>query len=233
MSDVNPQEITIRGRLSYPNWTHEEALRFNAKSDFPKKPEDVRPSVNMLLGQAQSDKLVAHLKDVFLPWCAEQHKLGPKERSALKPGDVKKLDRILTEQDWDVDKVLGLLSPVPEKTLELAPEAVVSVKVQGFKATDFKKKAVVRDASVLRNQLEDIEIPERGLILDLADTTIDMYAGCVVGATINLFAFLASGQPGITANTPAIVFLADAPTFSSGGSGVDEDALFMDFEEDE
>ena len=225
MNQKNPQNITIRGRLSWPVWTVAEALKRNPKSKFPKKDEDVKASFNLLLAEAQTEKLIAHLKDVFFPWCIEQEKAG--QKSGLTAAQVKKLTRNLDERDWETDGVFGLIGPVPEKSAELAPEAEINVRVNGLKGRDLEQKAVVKDESQLKNPTEDIVIPERGLILPAQDTTIELYPGSVCAATINLFAFVGA-QPGVTASAGAVIFVQDADRFGGGGTEIDEDDIFMD-----
>ena len=108
---------------------------------------------------------------------------------------------------------------------------MLSLKVNGLQKTDFDLKAVVRSADQLANPMDDLIIPERGTILPLSDTKLDLYPGSNAGATINLWAFVSGKTPGITASTGTIVFLSDNERFGGGG-GLDEDAIFADFDED-
>lgn len=227
-AEKNPQEITIRGRLSWPKFTMAEALAQNATSKFPKKPDEVKPNFNLLLLPDQQDKLITKIKDEFLPFCAARGKAG--EKSGLDAGQIKKLTRALDAAEWDVDEVLGLIKPVHEKTVELAPEAVASVKVNGFKGQDIVLKAVVRSEADLRNPTDDVIIPERGMIMDVNDTTLELYPGSFVAAQINMFAFVAAGNPGITASTSTAIFVGHADRFGGGGA-LDEDAVFMDLDD--
>lgn len=224
-SEKNPQEITVRGRLSWPTWTYAEALKRNPKSKFPKPDDEVKPSFSLLLGEAHAEKLVNHLKDVFLPWCLEQEKAGAK--SALTAAQVKKVTRILDEADWETDGVFGLIKAVHEKSRDLAPEAVLELKVNGFKKRDIELKAVVKDESQLANPTDDLIIPARGLILPVEDTKLELYPGSIVASTINLFAFVGA-QVGITASASTAVFVGDADRFGGGGNAIDEDEMFMD-----
>lgn len=228
MADVkNPQNVTLRGRLSWPNLTYAQALAQNARSKFPKKDEEVRPNFQLLLEEDQADKLVAHLRDVFLPWCKEQGKA--KEKSGLEDKHVKKLLRVLDDADWETEGILGLIKPVHEKTAELAPEAVMAVQVNGFRGQDLELKAVVRSEDDLRNPIDDFVIPARGAVLPIEDTNLELYPGAVVAAQLNLFAFVGANV-GITASTPTVVFVRDAERFGGGG-GLDEEDLFMTIED--
>lgn len=206
MTSTNPQELTIRGRLSWPTFSHAAAVKRNAKSDYPKADaSEVKPDFSLLLTQVQADKLVAHLRDEFLPWAEEQGKKG--ERSGLEAGQAKKLRKVLDEADWETEGIVNIIGPVHEKTAELAPEAVMQVKVSGQKGRDLPQKAIVRQQSELRVPDEELVIPARGLILPVSDTNLELYPGSIVGATINLYAFVSGKTPGIIASTAAAIFL--------------------------
>lgn len=225
----NPQVLTVRGRLSWPTWTYAEALKRNTTSKFPKKDEDVRPNFSLLLGDGQAGKLVNHLLTEFIPWGEAQDKAG--EKSGITPAHAKKLKKILNEADWEVDGVLGLIRAVHEKSADLAPEAVMAVSINGFKGRDLERKAIVKDEDQLKVNDGTMVIPPRGLILPVEDTKLELYPGSIVAATINLFAFTAAGNPGITASTGAAIFAADADRFGGGGGEIDEDSIFMEDED--
>lgn len=223
----DPQVITLRGRLSWPNFTIEQALALNAKSKFPKANDKVRAGFTLLLEQEQLDKLVKHLTDVFLPWCVDQGK--SKERSGLTAAQAKRLQKILDEAEWDVEGIVGLIKPVHERTQELAPEAAVEVPVNGLPGRDIDQKAIVRSEDDLRNPLDDIDIPARGMIMDIADTKFELYPGCEAVAQLNLFAFTGANV-GITSSASAAIFVADNERFG-GGVDLDEDDIFMDIDD--
>lgn len=231
MATERPKDITIKGRLSFPKFTMTEALAFNRTSKYAKPDERVRPHFFMLLDDVQQDKLVSYIRDQFLPWAAEQGKLpDPEKKSGLSAGQVKKLTKILDEKDWEVDAVLGLINPVAEQTAELAPETVASVKVNGLAGQDLVQKAVVRSEDELANPVDDLIIPERGMILPVKDTVHELYPGCYVAAQLNLWAFVSAGNPGITASTGTVVFVGDGERFG-GGAGLDEDEVFMSLDD--
>lgn len=232
MATDKPKALTIRGRLSFPNFTYEQALRQNKKSDYPKADEKVRPNFNMLLTQVQQDKLIAYIKDEFLPWVEEQEKAYPKasDKSGLSAANIKKITRALDEADWEVDKILGLLGPVPERTVDLAPEAVSSLRVTGFPRQDLTQKVLVTDLDQLKNPV-DVVLPARGEFYPQEDTKVELYPGCHVAAQLDMWAFTAVGNPGITATTPAVLFIADGERFGGGG-GIDEEDVFMDLDEE-
>ena len=221
----DPQTVTIYGRLSYPVFTYAEAVARNAKkTQYQKKPEDVTPEFNLLLEQPQLDKLVSHITDVFLPWCLEQHTAGQK-RSALDDKQIKKILAVF--EDLSDQPPYLPVRVVPEKTAEMAPEAVATLKVNGAKGTDLVQKAIVNDESELVVPGGDIIIPARGVIMPIRDTVHTLYGGCYAAATLNLYAYISSGLPGISASASTIVFKTDGDRFG-GGVAVDEDDIFED-----
>ena len=225
MATKDPQTVTIYGRLSYPVFSIVDAQARNAKKvQYQKKPEDVAPEFNLLLEQPQLDKLVTHLKDVFLPWCLEQHTAGQK-RSALDDKQIKKILVVL--EDLSDQPPYLPVRELPEKTAELAPEAVATLKVNGTKGVDMVQKAIVNNEDELAVPDGNIIIPERGIIMPIRDTVHSLYGGCYAAATLNLYAYISSGLPGISASASTIVFKTDGDRFG-GGVAVDEDDIFED-----
>ena len=50
----SPKNVTIYGRLSFPTFDYQQAVRKNSTSDYPKADvADVTPDFNLLLEQAQ------------------------------------------------------------------------------------------------------------------------------------------------------------------------------------
>ncbi len=229
MASTNPQNVTIKGRLSFPVFTHDEAVKRNAKSKYPKSdPAEVRPGFDLIVSDGQLAKLLDHLRNVFLPWCEEQGKKG--DKSGLTAAQVKKLLKTIDEDDWETETILGLIKGVHEKTAELAPEGRASVKVNGYRGQDLVRKAVVKDKDQLKNSLDDVVIPPRGEIFPIEDTKLDLYPGSYVAATLNLFAFVGANV-GITASTNTVIFVEDRDRFGGGGDVIDEDDIFMDDDE--
>ena len=222
----NPSTVTIYGRLSFPLFTHAEAVAAN--SSAPKTfrvddPTKVKTSFNLLLEDAQLDKLVTHIKDVFLPWVLAEHGKG---NDRYKDFDQKAINKILkvVDYDWEDQPPFILIKPVSEKTLELMPEAVASVKLTGQPGQDIILKAIVNDESELAvNDGETVVFP---VIKPLNQTTHMMYPGAYVAATINLYVY--SGvTPGLSGGANTAVFKADADRFG-GGVDVDVDEMFLD-----
>lgn len=223
----DPQTVTIYGRLSFPVWTYEQALVRNAQKpnkQYIKKPEDVAPEFNLLVEQPQMDKLVTHIRDEFIPFCAAREAAGEK-RNKLDAKQIKKIEAVLADLEDQPPHIP--IKPVPEKTQALAPECVAMVKINGMKGVDIDLKAIVQTEDELEVPMPDLVIPPRGIVLPLKQTVHQMYAGCYVAATINLYAYESQGLPGITASASTAVFKADGDRFG-GGVAVDEDEIFAD-----
>lgn len=225
MSDKNPKTVTIYGRLSFPNFSYDQAVKRNATSQYAKSdPADVAPDFNLLVEQPQLDKLVAHVKDVFLPYCAEQEATGQK-RDNLTDAEVKKLLKAIDAADWETQPPYLCIKAVAEKTALLAPEAVASIKIVGNKGVDIEQKAIVNSEDELL--VPDPDLLKFPVIKPIGQTVHQMYGGAYVAATLNLYAFVSGKLPGFSASASTAVFKADGERFG-GGVSVDEDEIFDD-----
>jgi hypothetical protein len=220
----SPKNVTIYGRLSFPNFDYKQAVARNATSQFKKDDADVAPDFNLLLEQPQLDKLKTHLLDVFLPYCVEQNKKGEK-RDALDQKQVDKIVAIIEAEEWDNQPPYISIKPVPAKTQDLAPECLASLKVIGNKGMDIEQKAIVQDESELA--VPDPDLVQFPVIKPIGQTVHSLYGGCYAVATLNLFAFVSGKLPGFSASASTVVFKADGDRFG-GGVSVDEDEIFMD-----
>jgi len=228
MADKSPKTITIYGRLSFPRFTHAEAVAANKKSNFPAANEaDVKPEFNLLIEQGQFEKLRDHIRDVFIPYAQEQYAKDPKSKDALDPKVVKKILQKLDDEDWDGAPILPFKS-ISEKNAEAAPEAVASVKVVGSKGQDITLKATVYDESQLA--VPDPDILTYPVLKNLKETVFNMYAGAYVAATLNLYAYFSSAAVnGISAGANAAVYRGnlEGERFG-GGTDIDEEDIFLD-----
>jgi hypothetical protein len=224
MAPKNPKTVTIYGRLSFPNFVYASAVARNAKSQFPKAPEDVAPDFNLLVEQAQLDKLITHVTSEFLPYCLDQSTKGEK-RDALTKAEVDKILKIINAADWDSQPPYIPVKPVSDKTAPLAPEAVANIKVMGNKGVDIEEKAIVQNEDeLLVPDPDQLTFP---VIKPIGQTVHSMYGGCYVAATLNLYAFISGKLPGFSASASVAVFKADGDRFG-GGMAVDEDEIFLD-----
>lgn len=224
MGAKNPKTVTIYGRLSFPNFQYAQAVARNAKSQYAKDAADVAPDFNLLVEDKQLEKLVTHVKQEFLPYCLEQSNKGEK-RDALTKAEVDRIVELIDSGDFAAQPPYLAIKPVPEKTAMLAPEAVASIKIAGNKGIDIECKAIV-------NSEDELLVPDPDLltfpvIKPIGQTVHQMYGGCYVAATLNLYAFISGKLPGFSASASVAVFKADGDRFG-GGASVDEDEIFLD-----
>ncbi len=224
-AEKNPKTVTIYGRLSCPSFTTGEAFALSQKGKYPAKSEaEAQPSFQLLVEQAQLDKFMAHVENVFFPYCIEQDKKDEK-RDRLSAAEVKKLlDGMkddLAEQMFNTP-----LKEVHAKTAELAPEAVATVKVVGNKGVDIELKAIVNDEDEL--SVPDPDQIKYPVIKPIHQTVHSMYPGAYVAVTLNLYAYHNDPKrPGFGAGASTAVFKADGDRFG-GGTTVDEEEIFAD-----
>lgn len=220
----DPQTVTVQGRLSYASFTPEEAHQLSLKGKYPTADAaSTKPHFNVLLEQAQHDKLVAHLEDVFFPWTNEQHAAGEK-RNALPPADSAKLIKDIKKF---ADATLNVgIKEVPEKTQPLAPECVSSIKVSGQKGVAIVQKAAVYSEDELR--VPEPDILTYPVIRPINATVHELYPGSIVAVTLNVWSsYNDPKRPLLGLSASTVVFKADAERFG-GGVAVDEDDIFAD-----
>ena len=174
MASQNPKNVTIKGRLSFPRFTHKEAVAANDRSKFKKPdPNEVAPEFNLLLEQDQLDKLKDHILNVFLPY-VEQQVANKEKRDTLNPKLIQKIKDKIDAEDWDGSPFLPM-KPVSEKNAEAAPESVASVKITGSKGGDITLKARVENESQLDDGIRAM-IEHPGPVI--VDCLVDKPAKC-------------------------------------------------------
>lgn len=223
MASKDPRVVTIRGRLSFPEWTHDYAVKRNADSPFPKAdPNEVSCSAVVVVDQQMLDKLLTHLESEYFPSIKA---LAPGEKGHMDPKVLAKLETQLAEADWEDQPPYIAIKPVSEKTIDYWPEAVAQVKVTGPKGEDLTQMAIVQSE-------DDLAVPDPNRIVYPAVLPIDktiykMYAGCNVVVTLNLYSFVSGKQPGWSAGVSCVIFHSDNDRFG-GGVSIDMDEVFMD-----
>lgn len=224
-STKNPATVTVYGRLSYPVFSYQAAVARNAKSKFPAKDiAEVTPEFNLLLEQAQLDKLTNHVLTEFFPYCLAQAAAGEK-RNALEQKDIDRMTKLIEAEDWEGQPPYIPMKVVPEKTALLAPEAKVMLKVKGNRGVDVEQKAIVNSEAELL--VPDPDLLQFPVIRPAHQTVHNLYGGCYAAATLNLYAFISGKMPGFSASAGTVVFKADGDSFG-GGVAVDEDDIFND-----
>lgn len=228
-SPINPDQaksLTIKGRLSFPRFTHAEAVAANATSSFPKAADKVGPEFNLLIEQDQLDKIKTHIRDVFIPFVQQQNAAGEK-RDTLDDKYLKKVLAKLDADDFEAVAPHLPLKEVSEKNRDSMPEAVANVKITGRPGSDIKLMAKVTDETQMA--VPDPDILSFPVLKPLGETVFDMYAGAWVATTLNLFAFQQSASVnGISAGGAVAVYLGDleGDRFGGGGASIDESAIF-------
>lgn len=222
--DKSPKNVTCYGRLSFPTWTAQEAYDRSQGGKYPAASvAEAAPNFNLLLEQAQHEKLLNHFEQEFLPYCVSQYKADEK-RDRL---DEKEVKALLTQiKALDPDGVYNVpLRPVHEKSAELAPECVSSLKVIGTKGVDIELKAIVHGEDELI--VPDPDQLTWPCVKPIGQTVHQMYPGAYVAVTLNLYAYHNGKLPGFSAGASVAVFRNDGDRFG-GGVSVDEDEIFAD-----
>lgn len=220
---ANEKTVTVWGWISFPEFTAQGAYTQSQKGDYPAADvASASPNFLLLLNDTQAEKFRKHVEDTFLPYCEAQSKKGEK-KDALTPAEVKLL---LTAIDDPANAVVNTpYKVISEKTAVLRPDAVAAIKCIGGKGTDIELKAIVNSESELA--VPDPDILSFPVIKPLSATTHQIYAGCQVAATINLYAYKNGKNPGFSAGVSTAVFRADDDRFG-GSVAIDESEIFMD-----
>lgn len=220
---ANEKTVTVWGWISFPEFTAAGAYTQSQKGDYPAKDEaSASPNFLLLLNDTQAEKFRKHVEDVFLPYVESQHKKGEK-KDALSPAEVKQL--LAACEDPANALVNTPFKVISEKTAVLRPDAVAAVKCIGGKGTDIELKAIVNSEAELA--VPDPDILSFPVIKPLSATTHQIYAGCQVAATLNLYAYKNGKNPGFSAGVSTAVFRADDERFG-GSVSIDESEIFMD-----
>ena len=221
-----PKTCTIYGRLSFPVWTAQEAYDWGLKGQYPAKDvASAAPSFQLLVSQSQWELFKKHAVDTFLPYCVDQEQKGEK-RDALSAKEAKAIIDGL--EDLPNQMYNTPAKPVHEKSAALAPEAVATIRCIGPKGGEIALKAIVDDAGQLSVPDPDLIVDKNNKhVLPIGNTKFQMYPGCYVAATLNLYAYHNGKHPGFSAGVSAAVFKMDGERFG-GSIEVDEDAIFLD-----
>lgn len=222
--ESNPKVVTVRGRLSFPSWTAQEAYDRSQSGQYPAKSvAEAKPEFSLVLEQPQVDKFVSKIVDEFFPYCLQQFEKDEK-KDRLDASEIAELTKQVQKHDGE-----GVYNTpfkkVSDKTLELAPEAAGVIKIIGPTGGNFELKAVAWDESQL--DPVDPDILKFPVIKPINETVHQMYPGCYVAVTINLYAYHNGKLPGFSAGATVAVFREDGERFG-GGVSVDEDEMFMD-----
>lgn len=230
MPDTTFKKHNVRGAVTYSQFTMPEALAQNAKSDpkYKKTDDKVAPTVQLLLDQAQLDKIIAHIVDTYLPEAVRRHNAG-ESRDAFDAKMAKKIETAITSgqaNDWDVAPPHLPVKKVYAKTLEAAPWAVGTLRFAGTVGKDIEQLARVNNESELK--VPDPDVLDYPILRPIGQTIHELYPGAWAYATLNLSGFnMSATNYGISAYANTIVFLEDRDRLG-GGVAFDAEDVFMD-----
>ncbi len=225
MAPNDPKVVTISGRLSWPVFKYADAVVRNQKSQYPLPTESVTPEFNLLIEQPMLDKYLAFVYDEFFPAILAENALDNKK--GLDKAAIDRLKKIIDAQAWEDQPPYIPIKAVPEKTAEMAPEAVAMLKIKGNRGVDVNLMAVVNGDSEFDRPEFAEDILSYPVIKPIGQTVHNLYAGCIAAATLNHYGYMSGKLPGFSASASTCVFKLDADRFG-GGVDVDEDAIFMD-----
>lgn len=225
----NTKNVTIYGRLSWPTWTAQAAYDKSLGGKYPAKSVDeAKPDFNLVVDQAQLDKLRDFAINTFFPYCIQQDADGAKS-DKLTAAEVAEITKQIKSADFGGKSAIynSPFKPVHEKTLEMAPGAAASIKLIGSEGVDIVLKAIVEDESEFLDPAAHTDVLKYPVVQPIGVTVHNMYPGAYVAVTCNLYAYHNGKIPGFSAGASVAVFKADADRFG-GGVDVDLDEIFAD-----
>lgn len=219
-----PDSINAAGRLSFPTFTaegaYESAHRAGSKlkpNQRPKTPADAKASFSLILSGTEQERLIEHVLTQVLPYFRQN------------PGDLDdaELDEVEDFLKKDIHNAGSCFKAVADKTLELVPSAASSLMVKAYRpGTDIKQEAFVTEESQL------VSKPfSKKAIFPIEDTTLEMYPGAGVKATVSFWISSVNGNVYLSCNASAAVLFRELPSFVGGGSDSsmgDDDGDFID-----
>lgn len=221
--DIDPREVTLYGRLSYPTFTAQGAFELSQRGKHPvASPAAAKPSFMLAVEADQLKKFRDHVENQFFPFIEQRAKEGEKSNAL----DAKQV--ALLKESIDANGAGVCNTPWKEmndKAQETFPEAVALLKFIGNAGVDLKQMAIVRNEDELA--VPDPDILRFPVLLPINETVHTMYAGCYVAVTCNLYAYTQGKLPGFSAGATTAVFKQDGDRIG-GGVEVNEDEIFAD-----
>jgi hypothetical protein len=224
----DPKAITVRGRLSWPRFTHAEAVAANKRSNYVNPDESkVSPEFSMYIEPAQLQKIVDHIDNVFLPYVEQQIAKGEKRDSFPDIKYVKKIREKLAAGDLEAVVPHLPMKEIDAKQQAGVPEAVASVKVKGRAGGNITVEATVFEEDQLL--VPDADILSYPVRKPIGATILEPYPGAYVVATLNLYAYFQSASVyGVGAGADLVFVMGNLQGDRLGGGvEVDEDEIFL------
>jgi hypothetical protein len=229
-TDTKFKNVNVRGAITYSQFTMPEAFDANdrSKAEYKKAPDKVAPVVQFLLDKVQQDKVIAHIRDIYIPEALKRHAAGEK-KDTFEKKYADKILKALTEGEadgWETTPPHLPLKKVYVKTKDVAPWAVATLKITGSAGRDIEQLARV-------NTEDELKVPDSGILSfptlrPIGETVHELYPGAWAYTTLNLSGFFMNpGNYGISGYANQIVFIEDRDRLA-GGTVLDEDDIFMD-----
>ena len=223
------KRVTVKGRLSFPRFKHAEAVAFAAQSQFDSKkdPSEISSSFALLLEQDQVDKIVAHVRDKYLPFAKAQNAVGEKRDGKLDPKYIDKILKFMEAGDWSDAPPNFPIKAINPKYQDQTPECVARLEIKGPKGGDVLLKARVEDETQL--VVPDPDLVTFPVVKPIEQTAFQMYPGAYVAATLNLYSYFSSNAIyGIGAGANTAVYLGNlhGEKLGGGGNDVNDDDVF-------
>lgn len=227
-SNTDFKKVNIRGAVTYSNLTMDRAKANNERSKYPKAEADIATDFQLLLDEAQLEKLVAHITDVYLPEAVKRGKAG-ESKDAFDQKQADAIAEVLAEgakSNWDNVPPYVPVKPVYSKTLEVITWPVGTLRAGGPKGKDIEQLARVNSEDELK--VPDPDLLSYPVLRPIGQTVHELYPGSWAYTTLNLGGYFQSkGNYGISAYANTLVFLEDRDRLG-GGASLDTDDVFMD-----
>lgn len=227
-TDKDFKKFNARGAITYSQFTMPQAIANNDRSSFPKTPDKIAPTVQLLLDETQVDRIVAHIRDIYIPESIKRQAAGEK-RDAFDKKQADKILKALEERGangWEAEAPYLPIKQVYAKTLTVAPWAKATLSFTGTAGRDMEQLARVNNEDELK--VPDPDILTYPVLKPIGQTVHELYPGAWAYATLNLSGYFTSNSNfGISAYANTVVFLEDRDRLA-GGATLDEDDIFMD-----
>jgi len=244
---LKDNQLNIAGYLSFPEFTHVEAVAAAQKSGHvgvkqsgeddaalmakiaagiplgPKEKMKVKARFNLLLTQAQYDQLKADIKTKILP------ALIANANGRFTAAQVAQVEKQLDADMW----AAGLpFRPVDDKTLAKIPDVVVSLAITQFAGQDFDLTARARDIDWLVDPanaptLFPVALPVKEVVDPSTGKNPKHTPGARVSATVGFY-ITTSPSIALGAGATEATWLSEGTPLTDAATGNDSAALDLE-----
>lgn len=225
-----PKNVNVTGLMSFPLYSTEnieqlEAWRTRRNIGKPRFPD--RIGFTLLLNQQQHDRVVANLKDVYLPFAADLKKVSGGSKG-IDPKLVDKLAKLVADEDWSESNLpIRSLNDKDEENIEKnnLGSFVSKLKVAGPpNEAPIKIKALYHEEDETELEVVDLSQVSHLLGENTDPTALWWGASWPFKTDVRFNAFNAASF-GVTGYVRTAYLLAnrELPTFGAGDSAILED----------